>query len=136
MIYNLLLVLLILTAIVLVLAILMQAGKGGGLAANFGGAGSSSDSFLGSRQASNILTKSSWAAGGVFLCLAYILSLASTGRQLSQSILEQQLPRGPAPAQPAIPAPGGGAAGGMLNPDTGGKAADTGSASAAGKSGG
>ena len=58
--YTFLLVLLIIDAIVLGAAILMQAGKGGGLAASFGGASSSNDAFLGTRQAGNILTKASW----------------------------------------------------------------------------
>ena len=53
---------LILDAIVLITAILLQAGTGGGLAAL--GGGSSTDSFLGGRQATTILTKLSWWCGG------------------------------------------------------------------------
>ena len=64
--YTLLLVLLILDALVLGAAILLQAGKGGGLSANFGGASSSADSVIGTRQAGNLLTKASWWCGGIF----------------------------------------------------------------------
>ena len=53
--YTLLLTLLVLDAILLIAVVLLQAGKGGGLAANFGGASSSSDSLMGSRQAGNLL---------------------------------------------------------------------------------
>ncbi len=89
MIYTFLLSILVIASAILILAILMQAGKGGGLAANFGGAGSSSDSFLGSRQASNLLTKSSWTAGGVFLALSFVLSQWSmTGVGPPKSVLD------------------------------------------------
>ena len=71
--YTFLLTLLILDAIILAIAVLLQSGKGGGLAASFGGASSSSDSVIGTRQAGNLLTKASWWCGGVFLGLAFIL---------------------------------------------------------------
>ena len=55
--YTFLLVLLIIDALVLIAAILMQAAKGGGLAASFGGVSTAADSFIGTRQAGNLLTK-------------------------------------------------------------------------------
>ena len=58
--YTFLLVLLIIDSLVLVTAILLQSGKGDGLSASFGGVSSSSDSLLGTRQAGNLLTKTSW----------------------------------------------------------------------------
>lgn len=87
--YTFLLVLLILDALILVAAILLQSGKGGGLAANFGGAGSSSDSVMGTRQAGNLLTKSSWWCGGLFLGLAFILQLMSTRSVAPKSVLDR-----------------------------------------------
>jgi preprotein translocase subunit SecG len=133
--YNFALVLLVLAAIVLVVAILMQAGKGGGLAANFGGAGSSSDSFLGSRQASNILTKSSWYAGALFLVLSYLMSLAATRPEGGGSVLDRSFQSAPAPAPApgatALPIPSGKGTE-ILTPQ---QKADTGTP-AAGKSGG
>ena len=57
-------ILLIIDSIVLVAAILLQAGQGGGMAASFGGVSSSASSFLGTRQAGNLLTKASWWCGG------------------------------------------------------------------------
>ena len=109
--YTLLLVLLILDSIVLIAAILLQAGKGNGLAATFGGVSSSADSLLGTRQAGNLLTKTSWWGGGLFLFLALVLSIASTHRRTPRSVLDQAFTQPVAPAAPATPAPAGGAAG-------------------------
>ncbi|MDF2776177.1 MAG: secG, partial [Geminicoccaceae bacterium] len=75
--YTLLLILLIIDSLVLVTAILLQAGKGGGLAASFGGATSAADSLIGTRQAGNLLTRASWWCGGIFLFLAFVLQIAS-----------------------------------------------------------
>src|SRR3954465_6038047 len=114
--YTFLLVLLILDSIVLVAAILLQAGKGNGLAATFGGVSSSADSLLGTRQAGNLLTKTSWWGGALFLFLSLVLSVASTQRRAPKSVLDQAFPQ-PAPAAPATSAPAtGGAAGIPLTP--------------------
>ena len=102
--YTFLLVLLIIDAIVLGLAVLLQAGKGGGLAASFGGASSSSDSLLGSRQAGNLLTKTSWWAGGIFIGLAFVLQIMSSRSRVPTSILDQALTPG-AQTAPATPPP-------------------------------
>ena len=57
---TLLLILLIIDSFVLVAAILLQAGKGRGMAASFGGVSSSPDAFIGTRQAGNWLTRITW----------------------------------------------------------------------------
>ena len=78
--YTFLLVLMTLLAIVLCVIILLQSGKGGGLASTFGGASSSTDSIMGGRQAATLLTKLTWAGGGLFLFLGLVLSVLSSGR--------------------------------------------------------
>ena len=103
--YTFLLTLLILDAIVLAIAVLLQSGKGGGLAASFGGASSSSDSVIGTRQAGNLLTKASWWCGGVFLGLAFVLQVMSSRGTAPKSVLDKLA----APATPTT-APAGGAA--------------------------
>src|SRR5215210_377044 len=103
-------VLLILDSLVLIAAILLQAGKGNGLAATFGGVSSSADSLLGTRQAGNLLTKTSWYGGALFLLLSLVLSIASTQRRAPRSVLDQAFTQPAAPA-PAPTAPAGGAAG-------------------------
>lgn len=94
-------VLLLIDAIILAAAVLLQSGKGGGLAASFGGAGSSPNSLLGSREAGNLLTKASWWAGGIFLGLAFILQLTSSHASVPTSVLD---PTG-APAKAAAGGP-------------------------------
>ena len=107
--FTFLLVLLIIDSLVLVTAILLQAGKGNGLAATFGGVSSSADSLLGTRQAGNLLTKASWWGAGIFLFLSLVLSIASTQRRAPKSVLDQAFTQ---PAAPVAPAPAGGATGG------------------------
>ncbi|HXC25424.1 MAG TPA: preprotein translocase subunit SecG [Gemmatimonadaceae bacterium] len=115
--YTFLLILLILTSIVLIAAILLQSGKGQGLSASFGGASSSPDSFIGVRQAGNLLTQISWWGGGVFLVLAFVLQIMSTTSRVPKSVLEGKVgmpapmpvapltPHSAAPAVPLTPAP-------------------------------
>lgn len=114
--FTFLLVLLVLDSLVLIAAILLQAGKGNGLAASFGGVSSSADSLLGTRQAGNLLTKASWWGGALFLFLSLVLSIASTQRRAPKSVLDQAF----TPAAQTAPAPSapvtGGAAGIPLTP--------------------
>jgi preprotein translocase subunit SecG len=103
--YTLLLVILILDALVLIAAVLMQSAKGGGLAASFGGVSTAADSFIGTRQAGNVLTKIAWWAGGLFLGLAFLMQLMSTRGRTPTSILDQGLGRTPTTAPPPVTAP-------------------------------
>ncbi|MEA2761393.1 MAG: preprotein translocase subunit SecG, partial [Gemmatimonadaceae bacterium] len=89
-----------LDCIVLILAILLQSGKGTGLAANFGGASSSPDAFIGIRQAGNLLTTASWWGGGIFLVLCFILQIMSTHTSAPRSVLEKGLSTQPANVAP------------------------------------
>lgn len=102
--YTFLVVLLILASVFLIAAILLQSGKGGGLAATFGGVGTSPDSFFGTRQMGNVLTKASWYLGGAFLLLGFVLSLMSSRAVTSRSVLDQQT--GPQTTAPATATPG------------------------------
>src|SRR5688572_12483159 len=101
-----LITLLVIDSVILIAAILLQAGKGGGLAASFGGVTSSADAILGTRQAGNLLTKTSWWGGAVFLGLAFLLSLTATQRSAPRSILDQTFTTPPAPVAPAPTQPG------------------------------
>jgi preprotein translocase subunit SecG len=134
MLYTFLLVILVIDAFVLIATILLQSGKGGGLAANFGGASSSPDAFVGIRQAGTILTKATWWCAGIFLALSFALQIMSTRTQVPKSVLEDTFggqaapvtappvttPNAAAPAVPLTPAPG---ATGTAAPNTGAPAA-------------
>jgi preprotein translocase subunit SecG len=100
-----LITLLVIDSVILVAAVLLQAGKGGGLAASFGGVTSSADAILGTRQAGNLLTKLSWWCGGIFLALSFLLTLTGSRRSAPRSILDQTFTTPPAPTAPATTQP-------------------------------
>src|SRR3954447_16079578 len=113
MLYTFLLTILVIDCLVVMAAILLQSGKGSGLAASFGGASSSPDALIGIRQAGNLLTTISWWGGGIFLGLCFILQIMSTHTSAPRSVLEKGLgtqqnappPPTSAPAVPLEPAP-------------------------------
>lgn len=108
-------ILLVIDSLVLGLVVLLQAGQGGGLAALGGGA--STDTFLGGRQATTLLTRMSWWCGGIFLFLSLLLAGISARGGSVQSVLEGQI-EAPVPVTaPTVPLDltGGGATG----PDSG-----------------
>ena len=101
--YTFLLVLLVINSLVLIAAVLLQSGKGSGLSASFGGASSSSDAFVGTRQAATLLTRITWWGGGVFLALAFILQIMGSHVSAPSSVLDP-LSRQGAGAPAAAPA--------------------------------
>jgi len=131
--YGLLLAILVLDGLFLGVVILLQSGKGGGLAA-MGGGVSATEGILGGRQATTVLTRATWTGGGLFMFLALVLSIMSSRAEQPQSILQQQnvvpttsipqpiLPGGDAAGNPAggaveTPVTGGDTAGGGNSPD-------------------
>jgi len=101
--FSFLLVLMILDGILMSIIILLQSGKGDGLAA-MGGAPMGTDSFIGGRQAATLLTKATWVSSGVFMVLAFLLSILSSRAQQPTSILRGEFQQQSAPApQPVLP---------------------------------
>ncbi len=102
--YNFLLFgILIPDALILTIAILLQAGQGGGLASLGGGAGT--EQFMGGRQATTLLTKITWWCAGIFLFVSLILAVMSSRSAAPTSVLEGNIPA-PAPVQPTpLPLP-------------------------------
>jgi preprotein translocase subunit SecG len=131
--YGLLLALHIIVCFALVLVVLLQSGKGGGLA---GGAfGGTAQTVFGGRGATDVLTRATMVLGGAFFLTSLVLSLMSSGTQVSdRSLMQeeaqralptapqqappagtqpqppagQQAPPGGTPQAPATPPPGGG----------------------------
>ncbi len=111
----------LLICIVLVTVVLMQSGKGGGLA---GGAfGGSAQTVFGGRGATDFLTKATMVLAGLFFVTSLVLALMSTAvGPRSRSLIQQearkaatsapaQLPSGQqgggrAPAAPSAPSGG------------------------------
>lgn len=113
--YTLLLSILVLDGIFLGVVILLQSGKGGGLAAMGGGA-AATEGILGGRQATTMLTRATWTAGTVFMVLALVLAIMSSRSQQPQSILQPQEQTAPTtqpePLLPGATDPAGGGTGG------------------------
>jgi preprotein translocase subunit SecG len=88
-------------SVLLIAAILLQAGQGGGLASLGGGGGT--DVFMGGRQAVTLLTKLTWYCAAVFLLIALTLAIMSSQSRAPQSVLQGNLPA-PSPVQ-SVPLP-------------------------------
>lgn len=101
--FGFLLAVLVLDGLLLGLVVLMQAGKGDGLAAMGGGGGTMADGVLGGRQAVTLLSKTTWVTGGIFLTLSLVLSVMSSRSSNAQSVLQQEFSQQPVPGQPLLP---------------------------------
>ena len=99
--------LLIIDGLILIGAVLLQAGKGGGLAAVGGGA--STDTFIGGRQAATLLTRATWTTAGIFLFLSLVLAIISSrGSTTPESILQREFQQAPAATPTPLDLPGTG----------------------------
>ena len=114
-------VLISLLSLVLIAILLLQSGKGGGLAAEFGGASSSTDSIMGGRQAANVLTRATWIGGGLFLGLALLLAIISaSGTGPAESILRSEFEAPAAAPTSVLDSEGEGVPPSMLQDDAAG----------------
>jgi preprotein translocase subunit SecG len=80
--YIIVLVLHIIVSLILVAVILLQTGKGGGLAETFGGGGSSQTTIFG-QKAGAFLTKATEVSAVLFLCTSLTLAYLSSKKQRS-----------------------------------------------------
>ena len=117
--FTALLVFHILVCFSLVIVVLLQSGKGGGLAGGaFGGA---TQTVFGGRGATDFLTRATMVLGGLFFVTSLVLALMSTRATASRSLLQEEARKAgaAAPAQPPgqqtgplrqapLPAPAGG----------------------------
>ncbi|MDG2282610.1 MAG: preprotein translocase subunit SecG [Longimicrobiales bacterium] len=106
--YGFLLALFVLVGLFLSVVILLQAGKGGGLAAVGGSGGTMADGVLGGRQATTVLTRATWGAGAAFMVLALVLSIMSSRSVVPESVIQVDAPAAqtaPAPVLPGLDQP-------------------------------
>jgi len=96
-----LIVLICIDALLLSVAVLLQSGKGGGLAGV--AAGGQTQQILGARQAPDFLEKASWTLGGLFIFLSMIASFFAGGSR--ESVLQSREPVSAPVTAPALPAP-------------------------------
>lgn len=104
------LTILVLNGFFLATVILLQAGKGGGLAA-MGGGVTATEGVLGGRQATTFLTRATWVSGALFMVLALILAILSSRGAQSGSILDQDFQAPAEQPTPVIPGTGTGEGG-------------------------
>lgn len=100
--FQFILALIILDALILAVVVLLQAGQGGGLA-SLGGAGGT-ESLLGGRHTVTWLTKTTWVTGALFLFLSLILTLVTSNRAVGSSEVQDLLRTTPAPVESPVPA--------------------------------
>jgi preprotein translocase subunit SecG len=96
-------ILVILACVLIIMVVLVQNSKGGGLAANFTSAGQS----MGVRKTADFLEKSTWTLGVaiVVLCLAATASIPR-GEVAKESIIKSSIERAQDPnAIPTLPTP-------------------------------
>jgi len=99
--FYLFMVLFILVCLFMILLVLIQKGRGGGLASAFGGAGG--NTAFGSKTG-DVLTWATSIVFGVFLLLAIILNLMSNRRQATANAEALRAVEGiVAPESPALP---------------------------------
>jgi preprotein translocase subunit SecG len=89
-------VLFFLTCFLLVIVVLLQSGKGGGLAAGFGGSGTGFE-VLGGRQTATFLHRATTWLGGAFLAIAFAIALLTAHGNRPGSLRDVQAP--PRPVQ-------------------------------------
>jgi preprotein translocase subunit SecG len=101
-----------LIAILICISVLLQAGKGGGLA-GIGGGGQATQ-VLGARQAPDFLEKATWMLGTAFIVLCVLANFFAAPSEQRRSILEgaetpieQPLPGGPGTMQDQFLPPAG-----------------------------
>ena len=94
---NFILVLNIILAILLVIVILLQKSEGGAL-----GIGASQDSFISSRSASNLLTKSTAIIATLFIITSISLTIIGQ-KEISTSSVLEKVEEKQDPSEPQIP---------------------------------
>jgi preprotein translocase subunit SecG len=123
--FTFLLTLMILDGVLLTVVVLLQAGKGDGLAAVGGGASiPGAESLIGGRQAATLLTRASWTTGALFLVIALVLSVMSSRQIRPNPILRQEFqqttPTAPQPVLPGATQPPGAQSQGTAQPGAAG----------------
>ena len=100
-IYTLISVLIILASILLILVVLVQNSKGGGLAANFTGAGQ----IMGARKTTDFLEKATWTLAASVVVLSLLASAVIPRKSKTEhSMIEQPINRTVDPhAIPSLP---------------------------------
>lgn len=93
----------ILICFALVISVLLQSGKGGGLAGAFGGQGGG-QAIFGGRGAATFLSKATTVLGALFLVTALMLAMVPRGTQApARSVIQERAQESQEAQPPAVP---------------------------------
>ena len=98
--FTFLIVVIALIGLVMTLLVLVQSGKGGGLAGI--AAGGATTQILGARQAPDILEKATWTLAALFIVLCILTNFTITTEQRQESVIQREAQQ---TTQPVVPAP-------------------------------
>ncbi|WP_412067684.1 preprotein translocase subunit SecG [Rubrivirga sp. IMCC43871] len=101
--FYLLIVIILIVALLMGISVLLQSGKGGGLAGI--ASGGQTTQILGARQAPDFLEKATWSLGWLFLGLCLVTTFFIPRASRDGSILQDRAGELPAAAPSAIEAP-------------------------------
>ena len=100
--YGVLLALHIIICFSLIVVVLLQSGKGGGLA---GGAfGGTAQTVFGGRGATDFMTRATMVLGGAFFATSLVLALMSSGAATQRSLLQEAARKAQSTAPAQLPA--------------------------------
>ena len=103
--YTVLVILELIISVLLVIAVLLQAGRGGGLAGAFGGAGFGT--VFGLRRTADFLSKATITLGTIFLLLAIVINLfflpGRTPKSVRESVIQKKARTVPPVSVPVPP---------------------------------
>lgn len=102
--FEFLIVLISIIGVLMTLGILLQSGKGGGLAGI--ASGGATTQILGSRQAPDFLEKATWTMGTLFIVLCILTTFAIDSNETTESVIQSTTQGAPlVPATPGAAAP-------------------------------
>lgn len=94
--------LVLIVSVLLVILVLVQNSKGGGLASNFSG----SNSFMGVRKTTDFVEKATWTLAGTLLILSFVSVMVLPKEQGRKSLIDTQIEKElPKTQTPSFPAP-------------------------------
>lgn len=101
--FTLVLVIHVIVSLIMIAAVLLQAGKGASIGSTFGGSSSSSQTIFGSAGPATLLAKVTYGCAAIFMVTSITLTYMSTRRTTESIMQDVPAATAPAPGAPAVP---------------------------------